>query len=108
MIARVWHGWTTNENADVYERLLDTSIVPDIMSKEIPGLYGVRILRRVDGHDTDVEFVTIMSFDNWAAVESFAGQDRTGSVVPAAAQQVLKRYDEHSEHYEVVASHTAS
>jgi len=108
MIVRIWHGWTTAENADEYQRLLDTSIVPGIISKAILGLDGVDILRRVDGDDPDVEFVSMITFDDWSAVEAFAGTDRTGSVVPAAARQVLNRYDEHTQHYEIVARHTAS
>lgn len=101
MIVRIWHGWTTTQNADEYQQLLDTSIVPGIISKAIPGLDGVNILRRADGDDTAVEFVTMMTFADWSAVEAFAGPDRTGSVVPAAARQVLKRYDEHSRSWHV-------
>ncbi len=108
MILRVWHGWTTSENADAYQHLLTTSIVPSIISRAIPGLVEVDILRRTDGHDTDIEFVTLMTFDEWSAVETFAGSDRKGAVVPAAAREVLKHYDEHSQHYEIVARHTAS
>ena len=108
MILRVWHGWTTSENADAYQQLLTTSIVPSIISRAIPGLVGVDTLRRTDGHHPDIEFVTLMTFDEWSAVETFAGSDRKGAVVPAAAQEVLKHYDEHSQHYEVVARHTAS
>ncbi len=108
MILRVWHGWTTTENADAYQQLLTTTIVPSIISRAIPGLVGVDILRRTDGHDTDVEFVTLMTFDEWTAVETFAGSDRTGAVVPAAAREVLISYDELSQHYEVVARYTAS
>ncbi len=108
MIARIWHGWTTTENANAYQHLLTTSIVPDIISKAIPGLDGVDILRRADGPDTDVKVVTLMTFDDWSAVAAFAGPDRTGSVVPVAARQLLKRYDEHSQHYEIVARFTAS
>lgn len=26
--ARVWHGWTTDKNADAYETLLKTEIFP--------------------------------------------------------------------------------
>ena len=105
MIVRIWHGWTTTESADEYQQLLETSIVPGIVSKAILGLAGVDILRRADGDDTEAEFVTMMTFDDWPAVEAFAGPDRTDSVVPAATRRVLKRFDQHSQHYEVEASH---
>lgn len=105
MIVRIWHGWTTHDNADEYGRLLDTSIVPGIMSRGIPGLRGVDILRRADDGGEQVEFMTVMTFDDWEAVEAFAGPDRTGSVVPPAARRLLARYDDHSQHYEVVARH---
>ena len=70
MIVRIWHGWTTTESADEYQQLLETSIVPGIVSKAIPGLAGVDILRRADGDDTEAEFVTMMTFDDWPAVEA--------------------------------------
>jgi len=108
MILRIWHGWTTSENAEAYQQLLTTSVVPGIISEAIPGLIGVDILRCTDSPDTDIEFVTLMTFDEWSAVETFAGPDRTGSVVPAAAREVLKRYDAHSQHYELVERHPAS
>ena len=40
MITRIWHGWTTPENADTYEELLRTEILPDIAQKGIPGYRG--------------------------------------------------------------------
>ncbi len=105
MIIRIWHGWTTPDNADAYENLLNTAIVPGIMEKQIPGLEGLDIRRRTDGDAGEVEFVTVMTFDGWPAVEAFAGESRTGSVVPPAARELLKRFDEHSQHYEVAAHH---
>ena len=108
MIIRIWHGWTTPDNADAYETLLNTTIVPGIMATRIPGLEGLDILRRTDGEVGEVEFITVMTFDGWPAVEAFAGPDRTESVVPPAARDVLKRYDEHSQHYVVAAHHEPS
>ena len=105
MIIRIWHGWTTPEDADAYENLLNETIVPGIMAKAIPGLDGLDILRRTDGDEGEVEFITAMTFSDWLAVEAFAGESRTGSVVPPAARKVLKRFDEHSQHYEVAAHH---
>ena len=71
MIIRIWHGWTTPDNADAYETLLNATIVPGIMAKRIPGLSGLDILRRTDGDAGEVEFITAMTFDDWAAVEAF-------------------------------------
>jgi antibiotic biosynthesis monooxygenase (ABM) superfamily enzyme len=105
MIVRTWHGWTTPDNADAYQQLLDTTIVPGILARAIPGLRGVDILRRRDGDGDQVEFLTIMTFDGWAAVQSFAGPDPTASVVPASAQRLLARHDRRSQHYELIARH---
>ena len=37
MIVRVWHGWTTPENAPVYEALLRTEIFPSIAARGVAG-----------------------------------------------------------------------
>lgn len=37
MIARIWSGWTTADNADAYEALLKTEIFPAIRSRQIAG-----------------------------------------------------------------------
>jgi hypothetical protein len=76
-----------------HQELLDTTIVPGIMARGIPGLHGVDILRR---DDPEVELLTIMSFDDWAAVQSFAGPDTTVSLVPSSAGQLLARYEQHA------------
>lgn len=99
MIARLWRGWTTAQNADGYEALLRTQIFPGIEQRRIAGFLGIELLRRVVG--AEVEFVTIMWFDSLQAVEGFAGADHEVAVVPAAARALLHRFDERSAHYEV-------
>ena len=99
MIARVWRGWTTPENADIYERLLKTEIFPGIAAKGAEGYCGITLLRRPLGGE--VEFMTIMRFDSWQAVKDFAGEDYEAAYVPAKAQQVLARFDARSQHYEI-------
>ena len=101
MISRIWHGWTTPENADVYESLLKSEIFHGIQGREITSYRGINLLRRDNG--VEVEFVTIMWFDNVEAVRSFAGEDYEVAVVPKKARAVLSRYDERSQHYEVKA-----
>jgi len=101
MISRIWHGWTTPENADAYESLLKSEIFRGIQSRKITGYRGINLLRRDNGGE--VEFVTIMWFDGIEAVRSFAGEDYEVAVVPEKARAVLSRYDERSQHYEVKA-----
>ena len=108
MIQRIWHGWTNPEDADAYSRLLDDEIVPGITARAIPGHRSTTILRSRDVESAEAEFVTVMTFDHWDAVREFAGGDGRGSVVPPAARALLSRYDEHSQHYEVVAEHRRS
>jgi heme-degrading monooxygenase HmoA len=99
MISRVWHGYTTPEDADTYERLLREEIFTGIAGRNIQGFREIQLFRRpIDG---EVEFVTVMWFDSLDAVRTFAGDDYDLAVVPAAARAVLSRFDERSQHYEV-------
>jgi heme-degrading monooxygenase HmoA len=101
MISRIWHGWTTPENADEYEALLKEEIFVGIQERHIRGFKGIQLLRREVGDD--VEFVTIMTFDSLDAVREFAGEDYEAAVVPKKARTVLSRFDERSQHYEIRA-----
>ncbi len=102
MISRLWHGWTTRENADAYEKLLQTEIFAGISKRGIRGYRGIHLLRR-DVQD-GVEFVTIMWFDSVEDVRAFAGEDYEVAVVPPKARQLLSRFDGRSAHYEVVVT----
>jgi heme-degrading monooxygenase HmoA len=99
MIARVWHGWTTKDNADAYESLLRGTIFPGIAAKGVTGYKGVKLLRRPVS--SGVEFLTIMWFDSLDAVKHFAGEDYEAAYVPAEARALLARFDGRSQHYEV-------
>lgn len=99
MIARIWHGWTVPEKADVYENLLKTEIFPGIASKNVPGYRGIRLLRRPLG--SEVEFITIMWFESLEDVKKFAGEDYEKAYVPPKAREVLARFDDRSKHYEI-------
>jgi antibiotic biosynthesis monooxygenase (ABM) superfamily enzyme len=97
-IKRVWHGWTTAENAAAYEQLLHDQIFPGIEAKQISGYRSIELWRR-DLAD-EVEFSTIMTFDALQNVIDFQGDDYERSYVPEAAQKILKRWDDTSSHYE--------
>jgi heme-degrading monooxygenase HmoA len=99
MIARLWHGWTTPENAGAYEALLRSEVLPGI-EQRIDGFRGVYLLRQESGNE--IEFVTVTLWDSLDAVREFAGEDYELAVVPPEAQRVLSHYDERSVHYEVL------
>ena len=100
MIARIWHGWTIPENATVYEQLLKNEVFPSIENKKVKGYQKVKLLKRV--LNQEVEFITIMIFDDLNAVIEFAGTDYEKSYVPEKARKVLSRHDETSQHYEII------
>jgi heme-degrading monooxygenase HmoA len=99
MISRIWHGWTTLANADAYESLLKCEIFINIRNRKIEGFQEIQLLRRDAGNE--VEFVTVMWFDSLDAVRVFAGEDYEVAVVPPKARELLSRFDERSQHYEV-------
>jgi heme-degrading monooxygenase HmoA len=99
MIYRIWHGYTSHENAPAYEALLKHEIFLGIEQKRIEGFRGIDLIRR---RNTDEEeFITIMRFDNLDSVKAFAGDDYEAAYVPAEARKVLKRFDARSQHYEL-------
>jgi heme-degrading monooxygenase HmoA len=99
MICRIWHGYTTNKNADTYENLLKEEIFVGIKNRNIDGYKGIQLLRR---HlDFETEFITIMWFDSIDSVKEFAGNDYEKAVVPEKAQRVLSHFDKRSQHYEI-------
>ena len=101
MIARVWHGWTTSHDADRYERLLLTQVLPDIQAMGLPGYRGAELFRRVpDEWDGEVEFMTVLRFDSLDDVRSFTGADYQVAHVPPEARALLVRFDARSQHYD--------
>jgi hypothetical protein len=105
MIARIWHGWTSPENAGAYEKLLKEEIFVNITNRHIEGFRKIELLKRP--HGNEVEFVTIMWFQSINAVKAFAGEDYEKAVVPQKAQGLLLRYDAISQHYEITESKLA-
>jgi hypothetical protein len=106
MIARVWHGWTTPDNADAYEALLRHEIFEGIKDRQIAGFHGIQLMRR--NLETEVEFMTTMWFNSIDSVRIFAGEDYEVAVVPPKAQALLSRFDGRSQHYDVRADLIAS
>jgi len=100
VISRIWHGWTTYENAGEYQRFVQTEVLPSIAARQIEGYRGAHLIRRELREE--VEFVTILWFDSLAAVLEFAGQDYEEAYVPDRARQLLSHFDARSAHYETL------
>ncbi len=100
MIKRIWHGWTTKDNADKYKKALFNEVIPGIEAKSIRGYRGIEVLR----HDCEeeVQFTTIMTFDSLQSVIDFQGENYEVCYVPAVAEKVLKRWDKVVTHHEVI------
>ncbi|QFT33506.1 hypothetical protein FIV00_23645 [Labrenzia sp. THAF82] len=102
MIKRIWHGWTTPDNAEAYYEILTSVVIPGIEAKSIPGYLGIEVLQR--DLETEIEFITVMSFRSRNNIIAFLGQDYERSYVPDAARTVLKRWDQTAQHYELCTS----
>lgn len=99
MISRIWHGYTTKNNADAYEKLLEQEIFPEIKNKSNKDYKSIQLLRRDLEHE--VEFITIMQFKNIEAVKAFVGEDYQTAHIPEKARKILSRFDQQSAHYEL-------
>jgi len=97
MIARLWRGWTTFENADAYEKLLRERVMPGL--KHIHGYAGGYIFRH-NGNE-DVEFVVLNLFESLEAVKAFAGPDYAVPVFEPEARQLLSKVEPIAHHYDV-------
>lgn len=97
-IIRIWKGWTTTENANIYEDLLITKIFPAVQNKGVKGLEKVSI--SIKNNKEEVEFFLILQFDSLDAVKTFAGENYEIAYIPEEAQRLLLRYEETAQHYE--------
>jgi len=99
MVARIWRGYTSHENADKYENFLKTEFMPAIEKKKIPGYRKFQLLRKDEA--AEVAFTTIMWFDTLEQVKVFAGNNYEKAVIHPTAEALLKRHDDISQHFEL-------
>ena len=84
-------------------KIIMRSMVP-LINSELGRLMEDSSLFRLEVRISDkneVEFITIMIFDNLNSVKEFAGTDYQNSYVPSKAKQLLLRHDKSSQHYEI-------
>jgi heme-degrading monooxygenase HmoA len=98
VIARMWRGWTSTEDADAYvEYLMRTGIRE---YRETPGNRAAYLLRREDGERT--EFVTLSFWDSLDAVRGFAGGDVNRAVFYPEDERYLVDRETTVSHHEVI------
>lgn len=103
MICRMWHGWTTLQNADAYDNYLQKELFPKVQRELAPkGYLGFHLLRLKDAGE--VEFVTMLWFKSLESVKSFAGENYSVAVISDKAKTLLSRFDDRVEHYELCGS----
>ena len=106
MIGRVWRGWTTHADADIFEAYVRNELWPSIFARNINGFRKATCLRLARPGQT--EFQTLMQFDSIDAVREFAGDDYYKAVVPPEARKLLRRFDNRAEHFEICEVRKAS
>jgi heme-degrading monooxygenase HmoA len=103
MILRLWKGRARIDSADAYQQHVTTTVFPKLQA--LPEYVRGRVLRRtVDGQ---VEFLVMTEWVSLDAVRTFAGDALDRAVVDPAARAVLTTFDDHVEHFEIVADDLA-
>ncbi|PSF13233.1 antibiotic biosynthesis monooxygenase family protein [Marinobacter shengliensis] len=98
MIARIWKGWTTQNNASAYEELFKNTVLPKV-TQGVDGHISTNLLRCEMGDN--VEFTTIFWFESLEAVKSFAGPNFEQAVVPEQVKALMSHYEETVHHHDV-------
>jgi heme-degrading monooxygenase HmoA len=97
MIARVWKGYATPENAPLYLEHLQHNVFPEL--EQIDGYRGANVLQKEA--NGEVEFIVITYWQSMDAIRQFAGENTEIAVVAAEAQAVLSHYESTVLHYEM-------
>jgi heme-degrading monooxygenase HmoA len=103
MIARIWKGTTTAEDADAYADYMNNTGAAEIES--IPGNAGVMVTRRVV--DGIAEFTFISLWDSMESIKRFSGPDPTRAVFYPEDNRFLVTRWRSVEHHEVVGGKMA-
>lgn len=98
MIARVWRGTTTVEDAETYARYMGETGVEGLSGT--PGNEGVFMLRRIEGDRA--EFVVISLWSSEDAIRAFAGGDISVAVFFPEDDRYLIERELTATHYQVV------
>ena len=99
-IIRIWHRWTSFDNASAYEKLLKTEVFDGIFDNKLSGFNGIELAQKRVAEE--VAFVTVMWFASIEHIKAFAGEAYETAYVPPAARAIFKRIDPLAKHYRVL------
>jgi antibiotic biosynthesis monooxygenase (ABM) superfamily enzyme len=105
-VARIWRGWTTVDDADTYQAIAEAEVFPAIINRRIPGLISAHLLRAEDVAAGEVEFTTIVWFENLDSVKNFMGEDYRRAYLPENVRTVLKRFDSEAKHFHIAGAYS--
>ncbi len=97
MIARLWRGWTSADDAPAYITYVQETGIRAYRST--PGNRGAWILHRRD--DDRTEFITLSFWDSTAAIRRFAGADIEEAVFYEEDDRFLVDREWHVLHFEI-------
>jgi hypothetical protein len=97
MIARMWHCYTTPENANALEALIQAEVLPRL--QVVKGFISGQLLRR--DLLKEVEFVGISYFDSLDSIRAVAGEDFGQLLLPDGAHDLLLRFDKRASFYNI-------
>jgi heme-degrading monooxygenase HmoA len=98
MIARVWHASADRARRDAYPEHFKRRVIDEL--RAVPGFLGADLLSR-DAPD-GVDFTVLTRWASMDAIRRFAGDDPERAVVDPEAAAVLRSFDRHVTHFDVV------
>ena len=102
MIARIWHGKTSEANFEAYTELLKRIAIPDYQKTE--GFKGLTFLRNIVNNEAHFNLITY--WENLEVIKNFAGQDFEKAKYYPEDNEFLLEFEEKVQHFEVFASVT--
>jgi heme-degrading monooxygenase HmoA len=99
MIARIWHGKTSESNFDAYTDLLKRLAIPHY--EKTTGFKGLSFLRNIE--NGEAHFTLITYWENIESIKNFVGEDVEKAKYYKEDSDYLLAFEEKVKHFEVFA-----
>lgn len=97
MIARIWHGTTSVENAEEYRDYLNKTGIPDY--RKTAGNLGAYVLRNIESETA--HFLTLSFWDSLDSIKLFAGEDYRKARYYPEDEKFLIEMESDVQHFEL-------